>query len=185
MKAVISKQTGSSGTVLQGAVCWAALLLSSSVFADSPALVYHQLRPGVGESEIQRALDALPDTGGIVVLPPGNITVTRPLLVKRSNQTLRGAGTTTPAGGRGAAELAGLRALGQGGPSSDGATRRSGRATGLGTSEAGRELTRTAALRNSSRDRHGGARPRGANVFFVLIRGGAHVRRFLHHGGGA
>jgi hypothetical protein len=95
MKAVSSNLAGSSGTVLQGAVCWATLLISSGAFAGLPGLVYHQLRPGVGEAEVQRALDALPATGGIVVLPPGTISVTRPLLIKRSHQTLRGAGTAT------------------------------------------------------------------------------------------
>lgn len=95
MKATNSKRAGRSGAVLRGAVCWATLLISSGVFAGSPRFVYHQLRPGIGEAEVQRALDALPDTGGIVVLPPGTVTVTRPLLIKRSNQTLRGAGTAT------------------------------------------------------------------------------------------
>jgi polygalacturonase len=76
-------------------VGWATLVISTGAFAGSPALVYHQLRPGVGEVEIQQALDSLPDSGGIVVLPPGTVTVTYPLLLKRSNQTLRGAGTAT------------------------------------------------------------------------------------------
>jgi len=92
MKARCNDQDGSRGAVRKGIVLGAALLLATGVFAGP---VYHQLRPEVSETEIQQALDALPEAGGIVVLPPGTITITRPLLLKRSHQTLRGAGTAT------------------------------------------------------------------------------------------
>jgi parallel beta-helix repeat protein len=95
MKARCIDQGGSRKAVLKGIVLGAALLLTADVFAGSSGRVYHQLRPEVSETEIQQALDALPEAGGIVVLPPGTITITRPLLLKRSHQTLRGAGTAT------------------------------------------------------------------------------------------
>jgi len=95
MKPESSNQRESLGAVLKGAVIGAALLLATDVFASSSVSVFHQLRPGVSEIEIQQALDALPESGGVVVLPPGAITITRPLVLKRSHQTLRGAGTAT------------------------------------------------------------------------------------------
>ena len=94
MKAGINNVAGGSGAVLRGAVC-CGLMLFSLVVQAAAGYVYHQLRPGVTAAEVQRALDALPDSGGTVVLPPGTITVTEPLFLKRSNQTLRGAGTAT------------------------------------------------------------------------------------------
>lgn len=81
--------------VLKCAALSAAVLLATEVFAESPISVFHQLRSGVTDVEIQQALDALPDSGGVVVLPRGTITVTRPIAIRRSHQTLRGAGTAT------------------------------------------------------------------------------------------
>ena len=95
MKPECSNQDGSLGAVLKSAAIGAVLFLAINVFAGSPVSVFHQLRPGVGDVEIQQALDALPETGGVVVLPSGTITVTRPVILKRSHQTLRGAGIAT------------------------------------------------------------------------------------------
>jgi hypothetical protein len=95
MKPGCSNQDGRLGAVLKGAVLGAALFLGTSVFASSSVSVFHQLRPGVGDVEIQQALDALPESGGVVVLPQGTITITRPIVLKRSHLTLRGAGTAT------------------------------------------------------------------------------------------
>lgn len=81
---------------LKGAVLGAIfLLLAVDVFAGSPLPVFHQLRTGVTGIEIQQALDALPESGGVVVLPQGTITLTRPIILNRSHQTLRGSGTAT------------------------------------------------------------------------------------------
>lgn len=81
---------------LKGAVLGAIfLLLAVDVFAGSPLPVFHQLRTGVTGIEIQQALDALPESGGVVVLPQGTITLTRPIVLNRSHQTLRGSGTAT------------------------------------------------------------------------------------------
>jgi len=46
--------------------------------------------PGASDLEIQRAFDCLPDVGGEVVLSPGTYTVTQPIVLRRSGQTLRG-----------------------------------------------------------------------------------------------
>ena len=54
-----------------------------------------RLQPGATGGEIQRALDALPATGGEVVLPPGKISIRQPLVLRRDFQTLRGSGTAT------------------------------------------------------------------------------------------
>lgn len=95
MKPGCSNQHVSLGAVLKGAVIGAALFLTAEAFAGSAVPVFHQLRPGVSDVEIQQALDGLPDAGGVVVLPRGTITVTRPIVLKRSHQTLRGTGTAT------------------------------------------------------------------------------------------
>jgi parallel beta-helix repeat protein len=53
------------------------------------------LQPGVTGSEIQKTLDALPERGGEVVLPPGEISVHQPIVLCRDFQTLRGSGAAT------------------------------------------------------------------------------------------
>src|SRR5882757_4577187 len=53
------------------------------------------LPPGVTGEKIQHALDALPKSGGEVVLPPGEISIRQPLVLRRDFQTLRGAGAAT------------------------------------------------------------------------------------------
>ncbi len=44
---------------------------------------------------IQAAIDALPDEGGLVRLPPGTFEITEPLVVNKSDVLIRGAGTAT------------------------------------------------------------------------------------------
>jgi Periplasmic copper-binding protein (NosD) len=44
---------------------------------------------------LQAALDALPDEGGVVHLPPGVFEINQPLIIARSDVLLRGAGTAT------------------------------------------------------------------------------------------
>ncbi len=53
------------------------------------------LQPGVTGGEIQDALNSLPASGGEVVLPPGNILVRQPLVLRRDFQSLRGSGAAT------------------------------------------------------------------------------------------
>jgi hypothetical protein len=61
--------------------------------AGEPVVV--KLPAGVTGAEIQRALDALPDSGGEVVLPPGNFELSQPIALQRDHQTLRGSGPAT------------------------------------------------------------------------------------------
>jgi len=44
---------------------------------------------------IQAAIDALPDEGGLVRLPPGTFEITEPLMVSKSDVLIEGAGTAT------------------------------------------------------------------------------------------
>jgi len=44
---------------------------------------------------IQTAIDALPDEGGLVRLPPGTFEITEPLVVNKSDVLIQGAGTAT------------------------------------------------------------------------------------------
>ena len=53
------------------------------------------LAGGSTGSEIQKALDSLPQNGGEVVLAAGIFAVRRPIVLQRNNQTLRGAGAAT------------------------------------------------------------------------------------------
>ncbi len=69
--------------------CAAAPVKSS---AESAVLT---VRSGATGNEIQQALDALPDTGGEVVLPEGEFLINQPVVLRRSHQTLRGAGDAT------------------------------------------------------------------------------------------
>lgn len=76
------------------------LFISSTVCLTSPVLPVVEpmvvtLRAGVTGAEIQRALDALPETGGEIVLPPGKIVVRQPIVLRRDHQTLRGSGAAT------------------------------------------------------------------------------------------
>ena len=53
------------------------------------------LSAGVSEVQIQAALDALPVSGGEVVLPPGKFEIGKPIVLQRDFQTLRGSGGAT------------------------------------------------------------------------------------------
>ena len=53
------------------------------------------LPAGVTGAEVQNALNALPATGGEIVLPAGTITVRQPIVLQRDYETLRGGGTAT------------------------------------------------------------------------------------------
>src|ERR1039457_4263590 len=78
-------------------VCLAGLPLVfiSAIPAPVAGLAVVKLSAGVTGAEIQRALDALPTSGGEVILPEGRFEVQQPIILKRDNQTLRGAGAAT------------------------------------------------------------------------------------------
>lgn len=61
--------------------------------APQPTVV--MLPAGTTADKIQQALDALPAAGGVVLLPAGKIKVTRPIVLSRAGQVLRGAGVST------------------------------------------------------------------------------------------
>lgn len=73
----------------------AGLLLA--VAAAGPVRADEGVLLGTGESgaEIQQALDNLPAAGGEVVLPAGIFAIGRPVVLRRSNQSLHGAGAAT------------------------------------------------------------------------------------------
>lgn len=77
-------------------VCLGIFLLTSPAPSALAAdLVYVSLHSGVTGEEVQKALDSLADRGGVVVLPPGEISLSAPLVLRRDYQTLRGAGAET------------------------------------------------------------------------------------------
>lgn len=46
-------------------------------------------------STLQQAVDALPASGGIINIPPGNFEITKPILIKTENTRLQGSGGST------------------------------------------------------------------------------------------
>jgi polygalacturonase len=78
--------------ICAGLVAFPAVWL---VAPQSPASVVVTLGAGVTGVEIQQALDSLPDSGGEVVLASGVYELSRPIILQRSYQTLRGSGSTT------------------------------------------------------------------------------------------
>ena len=60
-----------------------------------PSLVVTTLTASATGGDIQRALEALPDTGGEVVLPAGKFLIHQPIVLRRDRQTLRGSGADT------------------------------------------------------------------------------------------
>ena len=87
------------GAVLKdAALVWLLIFPAISLVAPQiPAAepVVLMLSAGVTGAEIQRALDILPESGGEVVLSPGNFEVYQPIVLRRDHQTLRGSGVTT------------------------------------------------------------------------------------------
>src|ERR1039457_2887825 len=49
----------------------------------------------ITSTEIQQALDILPESGGEVVLPSGTFEIRQPIVLQRDHQTLRGSGDAT------------------------------------------------------------------------------------------
>jgi hypothetical protein len=60
---------------------------ASAKSAAAPVVV--MLQPGVTGTEIQQALDALPASGGAVVLPPGEIAIRQPVILRPAAGRLR------------------------------------------------------------------------------------------------
>ena len=102
------KRLGSMSTsfhVVRGAVAakwttgWVMLvflavrLAAAETSPAKPTLIV--LAAGVTGAEIQSALDALPATGGEVVLPAGRFEIHRPIILSRDHQALCGAGAAT------------------------------------------------------------------------------------------
>ncbi|RBP44386.1 parallel beta helix pectate lyase-like protein [Roseimicrobium gellanilyticum] len=65
---------------------------SAGVLPPKPgAVVVHAAK----HATLQEAFDAVPDGGGVVLLPPGNFEITQPLRVKTSETRIVGAGAAT------------------------------------------------------------------------------------------
>ncbi|HEU5397542.1 MAG TPA: glycosyl hydrolase family 28-related protein, partial [Verrucomicrobiae bacterium] len=74
-------------------VLFAAAAISWSAFIHKPVVI--TVRAGATASEIQHALNTLPDNGGIVDLPEGIYEVASPIILARDHLTLRGSGKMT------------------------------------------------------------------------------------------
>jgi polygalacturonase len=90
-------QIGKSGAAGKFAVVL-GLFMVSTLCLTAPVMPFMsqiRLPAGATGAQIQTALDALPASGGEVILPPGKIAVRRPIVLRRDHQTLRGSGPTT------------------------------------------------------------------------------------------
>src|SRR5208282_5683595 len=67
--------------------------VTPKAFSTETAVI--TLPSGATDVEIQQALDALPKSGGEVVLPAEKISISQPIVLRRDNQTLRGFGAAT------------------------------------------------------------------------------------------
>ncbi len=91
-------------TVLFPALATLAALLRLPVDAAEPSdagegcaekIAVTMLPAGISGAEIQQALDTLPDAGGEVILPAGDIRISRPIVLRRDDQSLCGVGSAT------------------------------------------------------------------------------------------
>src|ERR1035438_5905695 len=74
-------------------VLLATRLVAAETSPAKPTLI--ALSAGVTSMEIQQALDALPASGGEVVLPAGKFEIHQPIILSRDHQALSGAGAAT------------------------------------------------------------------------------------------
>jgi hypothetical protein len=98
MKTNFNQTVGSGSPVKNAAVAWLLFFPLLGLAAPQPPVsepVRVTLSAGLMDSQIQAALDALPASGGEVVLPPGKFEVRRPIVLQRDSQALRGSGAAT------------------------------------------------------------------------------------------
>jgi hypothetical protein len=98
MKTNFNQTDGASAPKKMAVMAFAFFLPLLALFGspNSPAgSVITHLSAGVTDVQIQSALDALPATGGEVVLPPGRFEIGKPIVLQRDFQTLRGSGGAT------------------------------------------------------------------------------------------
>ena len=98
MKTNFNQTAGAGAPGKMTVMVWVFFLPLLALFASPNPLagsVIIHLSAGVTDVQIQAALDALPATGGEVVLPPGRFEIAKPIVLQRDFQTLRGSGGAT------------------------------------------------------------------------------------------
>jgi hypothetical protein len=98
MKTNFNQTVGSSSPGKIAAVLWLLLwpmlcLAAPQIPASEPVAIH--LNAGISDRQIQAALDALPASGGEVVLPAGTFEIHQPIVLQRDSETLRGSGAAT------------------------------------------------------------------------------------------
>lgn len=98
MKTNFNQTVGSGSPGKNAVVVW--LLLSPMLCLAAPPTLVREpvvitLNSAATDTQIQAALDNLPDSGGEVVLPAGTFAIHQPIVLHRDAQTLCGAGATT------------------------------------------------------------------------------------------
>lgn len=77
-----------------GILVAAPAMVSAAAVVSTPALRVLSIQTGATEAQIQRALDLLTN-GGEILLPPGRIKVSQPIVLDHDGQTLCGASNET------------------------------------------------------------------------------------------
>jgi hypothetical protein len=74
-------------TCLSAVLCFSVAVAAA---AEKPRVI-----DATGFSTLQAALDALPEAGGVVLLPPGEVEIREPLVLTRPESRIEGAGAST------------------------------------------------------------------------------------------
>jgi hypothetical protein len=98
MKTNFNQTVGSGSPGINATLVW--LLFAPMLCLAAPPLPVAQpveinLSASASDLQIQAALDALPVTGGEVILPAGKYEIHQPIILHRDGQALRGAGMAT------------------------------------------------------------------------------------------
>ncbi len=81
-----------------GCVGLLCCLATTPLMSQQPAVQLPGARPAINAAHfpsIQAALDAVPESGGLVIIPSGTFEISEPLRIQTEDTTIRGAGTAT------------------------------------------------------------------------------------------
>ena len=81
--------------LILGILALAGFWMKQDVTADPSEKASPMVVDASAYADLQTAIDAVPETGGLLKLPPGNFELTRPLLITQENIRIEGAGAAT------------------------------------------------------------------------------------------
>jgi hypothetical protein len=81
--------------LILGILALASFWVKQDITADPSEKASPVVVDASAYSDLQTAIDAVPETGGLIKLPPGDFELTRPLLITQENIRVEGAGAAT------------------------------------------------------------------------------------------